>query len=382
MLRQELIDRATQLVPQLAHRAAQTEQQRQIPPETLEALTRAELFRTLVPRQYGGLGLDYDTVLDICIALGHGCGSTAWCYGIWMAGTWIIGAYPEQIQKACYAQGPDVVATGGFNPEPGCEVTARPHGYHLSGRWRFGSGCDAAHWAVVIAPTPQGPAFFLVPRARFTLDDTWYVSGLRGTGSKDLVMDTDVDLEYVLPIAELREGQTPGQLRSLMASHHLPFFAIISYGLIAPMLGMAYGAAAAFTQSIKRSSAMRGSDMHQLVGSQMRVAEATLEMASAHLLMQQKVAALLEHGARQHSLTVEERLHSRAIHAYVATLCVRAVDRLFAASGGRVLFDANPLQRFHRDIHAASHHATLSWDIVSEQYGRVLLGLEPTYMRF
>src|SRR5262244_2196386 len=114
MPRQELIDRATQLVPQLAHRAAQTEQQRQIPPETLEALTRAELFRTLVPRQYGGLGLDYDTVLDI-----------------WMAGTWIIGAYPEQIQKECYAQGPDVVATGGFNPEPGCEVTARPHGYHL-----------------------------------------------------------------------------------------------------------------------------------------------------------------------------------------------------------------------------------------------------------
>ena len=122
--------------------------------------------------------------------------------------------------------------------------------------------------------------------------------------------------------------------------------------------------------------------MHHLVGSQMRVAEATLEMASAHLLMQQKVAALLEQGARQHSLTVEERLHSRAVHAYVATLCVRAVDRLFAASGGRALFDANPLQRFHRDLHAASHHATLSWDIVSEQYGRVLLGLEPTYMRF
>jgi alkylation response protein AidB-like acyl-CoA dehydrogenase len=104
MHKQELIDRATQLVPQLEQRAAQTEQHRQIPQETLEALTRAELFRTIVPLQYGGLGLDYDSVLDICIALGQGCGSTAWCYGIWMAGTWIIGAYPEQIQKACYAQ--------------------------------------------------------------------------------------------------------------------------------------------------------------------------------------------------------------------------------------------------------------------------------------
>ena len=382
MHKQELIDRATQLVPQLEQRAPQTEQHRQIPQETLEALTRAELFRTLVPLQYGGLGLDYDTVLDICIALGHGCGSTAWCYGIWMAGTWIIGAYPEQIQKECYAQGPDVVATGGFNPEPGCEVTEIPHGYHLRGRWSYGSGCDAAQWALVIAPTPQGPAFFLVPRTRFSIDDQWYVSGLRGTGSKDLVVDTDVDRDYVLQIAELREGCTPGQLRSLMASHHLPFFTIISYGLIAPMLGMAYGALAAFKQGIKRSSAMRGGDMSQLVGSQMRVAEATMEIESAHRLMQQKIAALLEQGARQQSLTVEERLHSRSIHAYVSTLCVRAVDRLFAASGGRALFDAHPLQRFQRDIHAASHHATLSWDIVSEQYGRVLLGLDPTYMRF
>src|SRR5215470_12826331 len=106
MQKQELIERATQLVPQLAQRAPQTEQQRHIPHETLEALTRAELFRALVPRHYGGLGLDYDTVLDLCIVLGQGCGATAWCYGIWMSGTWIIGAYPEQTQKECYAQGP------------------------------------------------------------------------------------------------------------------------------------------------------------------------------------------------------------------------------------------------------------------------------------
>jgi len=46
------------------------------------------------------------------------------------------------------------------------------------------------------------------------------------------------------------------------------------------------------------------------------------------------------------------------------------------------LQEASPLQRFHRDIHAASHHAGLSWDIIAEQYGRLLLGLEPTYQRY
>ena len=80
--------------------------------------------------------------------------------------------------------------------------------------------------------------------------------------------------------------------------------------------------------------------------------------------------------------TREERLRTRRNQAYVVMLCVQAVNRLFAGSGGHALFDASPLQRFHRDIHAASHHAALSWDILAEQYGWVLLGLEPTYLRF
>ena len=60
----------------------------------------------------------------------------------------------------------------------------------------------------------------------------------------------------------------------------------------------------------------------------------------------------------------------------------RLLKNLPQKGGGHALFDASPLQRFHRDIHAASHHAALSWDILAEQYGRVLLGLELTYLRF
>jgi hypothetical protein len=33
------------------------------------------------------------------------------------------------------------------------------------------------------------------------------------------------------------------------------------------------------------------------------------------------------------------------------------------------------LQRFHRDAHAASHHANLAWDAAAEQYGREALSL-------
>src|SRR5262249_17856001 len=56
--------------------------------------------------------------------------------------------------------------------------------------------------------------------------------------------------------------------------------------------------------------------------------------------------------------------------AFVARLCVRAVDRLFEGGGARAIVEPDPLQRVHRDAHGASHHLALSWDVTAEAYGR------------
>jgi alkylation response protein AidB-like acyl-CoA dehydrogenase len=122
--------------------------------------------------------------------------------------------------------------------------------------------------------------------------------------------------------------------------------------------------------------------MAQLTGVQVRLAEAATEAWAARLIMRQDIHEILARARGNEMPTLEERLRARRNQAYVATLCLRAVNRLFEASGGHALFDASPLQRFHRDVHAASHHVSLSWDTAAEQYGRVLLGLEPTYLRF
>jgi len=80
---------------------------------------------------------------------------------------------------------------------------------------------------------------------------------------------------------------------------------------------------------------------------------------------------------KEETATLRDRARIRRNQAYVAKLSVSAVDRLFDASGGHALFDDNPMQRFHRDVHAASHHFGLAWDIPAEEYGRMRLGLEP-----
>ena len=78
--------------------------------------------------------------------------------------------------------------------------------------------------------------------------------------------------------------------------------------------------------------------------------------------------------------TLPERARYRRDGAYAATLCTRAVDALFRATGGGAIYARNPLQRAFRDIHAANAHYVLNWDINGAMFGRVLLGLSPDAM--
>ena len=108
-----------------------------------------------------------------------------------------------------------------------------------------------------------------------------------------------------------------------------------------------------------------------------RLAEAEVEVHAAQLIMRndcREVFAL----ARNHELpTLEQRAGYRRNPACVAKRSVQAINQVFEASGGHTLFDSSPMQRFHRDAHAASHHFGLSWDTAAEQFGRTRLGLGP-----
>ena len=378
--RDELLSRATDLVPVLAHRALATEQRRQIPEETVKDLVSSGLLRISHPTRYGGFGLDYDTVIEVGATLEWGCGSTAWCYTIWSSHNWLLGLFPERAQEEYFGSSPDVMSSSAFNPTGKAEKTT--DGYLLSGRWDFSSGCDAGSWAVLAAFTPEhGPGLFLVPRRDYRIDDTWFVSGLRGTGSKDIVIERPVAVpeHRFLSYHAMGTAQTPGRAIHQRPSYQLPVFCILPFNLAAPLLGIAQGAVDSFEQRMRtRLSAVGGQKMQDRVNIQTRLGEATAEVDCARLLMRHDLDEMLTRAARGESPSLEARLRYRRDHAYMAKLSVQAVDRLFEVSGGHSLFDASPIQRAHRDVHAGSHQFALMWDTYAEQYGRVRLGLEPT----
>ena len=226
---------------------------------------------------------------------------------------------------------------------------------------------------------PQGLLYFLVPKSDFTIDDNWFVSGLKGTGSKDITIEsTFVPAHRALPQVDLQESRTPGRELHGTPNFRIPHLTMFPYTLAAPVLGVARGALEEFERHmIDRVAYTTGEKLGESAPVHIRLAEAEAEIHAAQLIMRNDCREVFALARNNELPTLKQRAGYRRNQAYVAKLSVQAVNRLFEASGGNTLYDSSPMQRFHRDAHAASHHFGLSWDTAAEQFGRNRLGLGP-----
>lgn len=381
-LAQELVGRALELVPMLRERAAKTEALRRIPDETMRDLQDAELLKAVQPARYGGFELDLDDTLRITAALGRGCGATAWVYGVFSDHQITIGMYPKAAQEDVWGETPAAVTCSGLAPAG--EARRVDGGYRLSGRWSFSSGCDHSAWVFVHSFVPTEAteqnvrtAYYLVPREDFEIVDTWHVVGLAGTGSKDIAIeDAFVPEHRLLIVADANEGRAPGAEVNPSPLYRMPRMATSPFLLTAPTIGLTEGMLDLFLESI-RTKASRGVKLADLGTMQMRIAEASAEVDAARLLLERDCAETMRVMRRDGMLTLEQRARNRRDMAYAATLCSRAADRIFTATGANGLFDGNEMRRQFHDIRAVGAHFVNSWDVAGTTYTKVTLGLEP-----
>ncbi len=372
---EELLRRAEALVPALRERAARTEQLRRIPPETVADLIASRMIRIGVPRRFGGLDVDYELGLEIAAELGRGCSAAAWCYSLWLVHSWLIGHWPREAQEEIFGAGPDVLVSSSFFPG-GATVEPAAGGLRLSGRWEFSSGCDAASWLMLGAPDERGPMWVLVPKADYEIIDTWFASGLCGSGSKDILIEN----AFVPAHRLLHEPYTAGGAGSTGWRLHqqdrygMPVRCLLGWDLLAPLIGIAQAAIDEFTRRYRGTSGAAKSAAS--VVTQLRLAEAAAEIEAARALMRQDVHGMLAKGAACGPVAPLEIAGYLRDRAFAAKLCMQAVDRLFEVSGGHALFQSDPLQRIHRDAVAACHRDNLILDLAGQQYARLALGVD------
>jgi alkylation response protein AidB-like acyl-CoA dehydrogenase len=372
--RAELLDRAAALVPVLRERALETERLRRIPPRTVRDLVDSGLIRLGVPDRFGGAGIDYDLAYDVAIELGRACGAAAWCYSLWTVHAWMIGHFPEQAQLDFYASGPDTLCASSFAATDAVRSEACAGGLRISGRWEFSSGSDPAQW-VLLGVGPPG-VLGLVPRSDFEVVDTWFASGLCGSGSNDIVVeDVFVPTHRMLDINRAGVDDFTAWELHRRSTYHVPLRALLALDLVAPLVGIAHGMVDEFVRRIQ--STPGGARAMKSEVTQLRLAEASAEADAAHALLRHIVDRVLEKGRRAEAFSELERVRVQRDRAFVVRLCMQAVNRLFDISGGHALFLSEPLQRFHRDAQAVSHRAGLMLESVGPLYGRIALETPP-----
>ncbi len=378
----ELLARAEALVPVLRERAGRTEELRRLPDDTLEDLHRTGLFRILQPRRVGGSELPFRSIVELVAVIGRGCGSTAWVLANLAAHHWLLGMWPKEAQDEIWGESPDNLI-GSALIFPRGRARRVEGGYRVSGRWPFSSGVDPCAWNLVgaIAQDEEAgvsqPRMFLLPASDYTIIDTWHVIGLAGTGSKDIAAE-DVFVPDYRSVAsdQLTGGPNPGSQVNPAVLYQLPAISLFAFCIAGVSLGIAQGALEYFAETTRtRTSYYTGRNLADFVTLQVHLAEAAAIADSAQAVMLSDCEEATRLVAAGTVPSLVQRARYRRDGAYAATLCTRAVDVLFHATGGGAIYARNPLQRAFRDVHAANAHYVLNWDINGAMYGRVVLGL-------
>src|SRR5881394_676372 len=380
----ELLQRAEALVPVLRERAGKAEELRRLPDETIEDLHRSGLFRILQPRRVGGSELPFRAMVELIATIGRGDGSTAWVLANLAAHHWLLGMWPKKAQDEIWGESPDNLI-GSALIFPRGRAKPAPGGYRLSGRWPFSSGVDAATWSLIgaiVHDQESGtaePRIFVLPASDFTIIDTWHVIGLAGTGSKDVAVEDVFVPEYrSVAVREITGGPNPGSAVNPSVLYQLPAISLFAFCIAGVSLGIAQGAIEYFVETMRtRTSYYTGRSLADFVTVQVHLAEAAAIADAAQAVMLGDCDEAERIVADGDVPSLEQRARYRRDGAYAATLCTRAVDVLFQATGGGAIYARNPLQRAFRDVHAANAHYVLNWDINGALFGRVLLGLSP-----
>jgi 3-hydroxy-9,10-secoandrosta-1,3,5(10)-triene-9,17-dione monooxygenase len=375
-----LLRRAEEWRPTLIERSAQAEKDRKIPAENIAEFIAKQFLLAGQPPAFGGLRAGLETAAELAIEVGRGCTATSWMTGQWPGHQFLVGLMPLECQQEYWGPSPDTLsstasAVGRLHAEPergGLRVTDT--------MMRFSSGVDYAEW--VILTIPQGVA--LVPKADFRIVDDWFVMGLRGTGSKSLVIeDAWIPPHRVIGHEGFLNCSAPGvEIHPDVPLYRVPVNVTANYLLLSSMVGMAQGLVDIFDERVRtRTDLHIGQKAAHGQGAALRFGESSFEIDLAKRVVRDGFAELIAAGESGTPLSREERARHRRDITQTARVVLNACERLLTAGDASGMYDTNRWQQWGRDVKMAGLQASLTPDEVAISYSRIRWGLDPTSRR-
>ncbi len=369
---------ARELGPTIRQYADEAEQTRQCPPALVDILHQHRMFDLFTPKVYGGLEDAIPNLVRVLEELSIHDASVGWVVGIGN-GTAVVSAFlPEDIARSMYT----ARAVSGGAQAPNGRATPVEGGYRVSGRWPFGSG--STHCSIIVGGTfvmdGDSPALnngmpdfrtAVFPVEDVEIIDTWHVSGLRGTGSRDVeVKDVFVPEGRMLKMYG-------GNAVVDGPNYRFPTLGFLALTIAPIPLGIARRAIDELVALASAKTPMGSfNKLRDKAITQVEIAKAEAILRSARAWLFELTDELWDKAVRDVEITMHDRAMLRMACAHAAFEGARATDIAYTLGGGTSLYEKSVLQRCLRDAHAATQHimhALPNYELA----GRVMLGLDP-----
>lgn len=363
--------------------AGQAEAERRLPEDLMARLMEAGLFSIYTPREFGGLDLPLPEALRVVEEVSRHDGSTGWTVALGFANGLFTSVLPEASAARVLDGGSALIAGA---PAFGVRAAPVQGGYRLTGRWGFNSGAPNATWIAAPAPIFEGDAprldadgqtemvFFFARPADVQIIDTWYVTGLRATGTQDLYVEDLFVPEEMTGGFSMPGGPRP--VRDCVLAN-IPFFSALGIVQSPPVcLGVTRRAIEEFRRLALTKESAFGPRLSDQAQAHIGLARAEALVRSARTYWYENVEAMWDTALGGSTPSLEERTGVRLASLTVVENCLAAADLMYRLAGTSAVFQSSPLERCWRDVHTAAQHFQVQegrW----ETAGRALLGLDP-----
>ena len=368
------------VLPSIRARRQEIEHARRMPRDLVDGLRATRMFAMGAPRAIGG---DEAPPVDLMRAIetvASADGSAGWCAMIATGNGVSAGYLTEEGAREVFADPTAPIA--GIAAPAGAAVRV-DGGVRINGRWPFASGithCDWL-WAGCLLMengrprmTPMGPEMVhaCIPVRDVEIHDTWYVSGLSGSGSNDFsVKDVFVPGHRLFSLLD-SSSHRPEPL------FQMPPLGLFTYQVASVSLGIARSALDELNELAQtKVPSMYTTPLADKSAAQIALARAEAELGAARSFLYDTVETIWQSMCAGHTPSSRQIALGRVAAAHAAetsAAVTRTASHLF---GGTAIYATSSLQRHARDADAIAHHFTMS-PHVWEEAGRVLMGRAPT----
>ena len=354
---QQILANARALDGRIRSEADRIENERRLPDALVEALVTAGVFRIAMPAAWGGPEMNPLEQIELMEILAVANPSTAWCVSILSDSGFYAGFLEDPVARKLF---PDLDSrcAGMLAPVGRAEIV--PGGFRVTGHWTFGSGSlHATHLTggcmllrdgqpiLEENGLPRWRVMIFEPRDAEILD-TWYTTGLAGTGSNDYrVENVFVPEEHSFSILDAPKRSEP------LYAYHGFFFANVP-GIPLGLARAALDEARHVAETKQGFPSLQPLTADAQVQADFGEAEATL--AAARAFVHDAMGSAWQTLERGDPLDLDQRARIGLSLVHAGRSAQRVVDLACGIAGSTALYKKNPLERLRRDMIAISSH--------------------------